>query len=491
MHNYYQYIIPRLNGDDIERDFRSHLALVRKGIAGFIVFGGSLNKVRRCIRQLQEESDLPLVIASDLERGLGQQLKGGTPFPPAMALAKATPLRRSLAKGPGPGDCNKEKLMRLRESFRALAEEARFAGINTVLAPVLDINTNPDNPIIGVRAFGEDRETVSFFSAEMIRVLQENHIAACGKHFPGHGDTAVDSHVSLPAINRSLSSLNRVELEPFRTAVQAGTDMLMLGHLKVPALDPSGLPVSLSKKAVTFVRKTMSFDGILITDAMNMGGLSGHSEEEACFMALRAGVDIVLHPLDTEKVVSYLKLRNVFFHPLRLNTFRKGLFRFPATQRPDFDNNMLLSEDLTRAAITTSLTARQVKELSLIVISDEQRKQAREFTKRLRQTFPELRTAVLYPESPLEIPGLLTGCRDSFVIAAIFSETRAWKGNAGHWISNTVLSLKKTADLFISFGNPYLLKDIPLKRKILTYWNSPSAEKAAASEVLIRLLPDK
>ncbi|MFH1014812.1 MAG: glycoside hydrolase family 3 N-terminal domain-containing protein, partial [Nitrospirota bacterium] len=181
--NFYKFIIARLNGRDIEKEFNYYLRLVKKGVAGFIVFGGELNTVRRGISELQKEADDRLIIASDLEQGLGQQIEGGTIFPPAMAVASA------IKKDSSRFTVHCSQLKLLRKVFKAIAIEARYAGINTIFAPVLDINTNPRNPIISTRAFGEDPESVSFFGCEMIKTFQSHGITACGKHFPGHGDT--------------------------------------------------------------------------------------------------------------------------------------------------------------------------------------------------------------------------------------------------------------------------------------------------------------
>jgi beta-N-acetylhexosaminidase len=248
MLNYYSSIIPRLNGGEIISRSSYYLSLVRKGVAGFIVFGGELNAVRKGVQRLQDEARLPLIIASDLEQGLGQQVTGGTLFPPAMAVAAAVK-HVAVLKSP------KAAEVLLRRTYRAFAEEALYAGINTILAPVLDINTNPRNPIISIRAFGENAETVSFFGSRMIKTLQRNGIAACGKHFPGHGDTEIDSHIRLPRIDKNIARLKRVELRPFGEAIRSGVRMLMLGHLKVPAVDPSGIPMSISCEAVRRLRK--------------------------------------------------------------------------------------------------------------------------------------------------------------------------------------------------------------------------------------------
>ena len=486
MHNCYQFIIPRLNGTDINKDFRKHLALVIKGIAGFIIFGGRLKEVRKHIRQLQEISKIPLIIASDLERGLGQQLKGGTLFPPAMALAKA-----AIKKG----NIDPVNLGLVQDSFTALAAEARYAGINTILAPVLDINTNPDNPIIGVRSFGEDNRTVSFFGTEMIRILQHNGISACGKHFPGHGNTAVDSHVSLPFIDRSLTSLRRSELLPFRKAVDAGVDMLMLGHLDVPALDPSGTPVSLSGKVVRFIREALQFNGLLITDAMNMGGLCGFSEEEASLMALRAGVDIILHPLHTENVVSYLRKKS--YQPpdnIRLSGFRQSLLRFPDQELPGFKRNAALAVDLTAGCLTLPETFTPNRDPIVVILTDEKEKQGISFVRSLRKNMPELSCILMNQNRTVfqRVATMTAGKRT--LITAVFSETRAWKESTGGWLQKSIATMTPITDLFVSFGNPYLLRNIPAEKKLLTYWNAESAQKAAAAAIGKRArgkLPDE
>lgn len=490
MDSYHQFIIPRLNGENIRNEFSGHLSLVEKGIAGFIVFGGRLKEMRQHLRLLQEASELPLIITADLERGLGQQLQGGTLFPPAMALAKATQRKVSRVKGQVPGDAQltRRGLTRLRLSFQALAEEARYAGINTILAPVLDINTNPDNPIIGVRSFGEESDTVSFFGEEMIRTLQKNGIAACGKHFPGHGDTAVDSHISLPTIRRSLASLSRSELRPFRRAVAAGVSMLMLGHLDVPALDPSGTPVSLSGSAVSYIRDTMQYKGLLITDAMNMGGLSGFSEEEASLLALRAGVDIILHPLHAERVAAYLKEKEYPPHNLRLTEFRRNLLRFPDEQAPHFEEHALLSHELSAGSLSLPKGLRISPAPLVVILSDEEKVTGGQFIATLRKALPGLSCVTLKQKQGksgfLKVAGRAAG--KETIILAVFSETRAWKGQTGQWMQESIADLNPLTSLFISFGNPYLLRNIPAGKKMPAYWNAPIAQQTAAEAIIKR-----
>jgi beta-glucosidase-like glycosyl hydrolase len=464
MLNHYQFMVPRLNGQEIRSRFSYYRSLVRRGIAGFIIFGGDLETVREYVRRLQKESELPLIISSDLERGLGQQLSGGTDFPPPMAIASA------LRNGTG--------LNEIRRSFRAVAEEAAYAGINAVYAPVLDINTNPKNPIIAVRAFGEDERIVSLLGVEMIRSLQKKGIAACGKHFPGHGDTAVDSHIKLPVLDHSLKRLKQCELRPFAHAVKAGVRMIMLGHLSVPALDPSGTPVSFSKEAVRFLRKDMGYKGILVTDALNMSGIGRYSEEEASLMALEAGVDILLHPSDPEKVSDFLGSRGVSADPSGLHEFRKSLIPAPQAEAPHFKENCQLSMKLTKASIRLPHRIRKGSPI-LVILDDEKDDKCLAFENAMKNNFPGIKTFVLRPGE--RSPGL-SGIKDRALLVAVFSETRAWKGGASSWLTRKLSFYADRADLFISFGSPYLLDRVRTK-KMFVYWNNEMAQIAAAEAI--------
>lgn len=469
MQNYYQFIIPRLNGGEVRRNFRHYSSLVKKGVAGFIVFGGELKTLRRYLADLQALSELPLIIASDLERGLGQQVKGGTLFPPAMALASAIKSSQRSAVS------NKD-LRILRASFRAVAEEARYAGINTIFAPVLDINTNPRNPIISVRAFGEDSETVSFFGCEMIRELQAQGLAACGKHFPGHGDTEVDSHIKLPVVESSLRRLKRYELRPFQKAIEEDVKMIMLGHLNVPALDSSGIPVSISKKAVRFLREKMKFKGILTTDAMNMGGIGKFSEEKAAFMSLDAGVDILLHPTDPEKVVSYLEGKKNVFDAESLTHFRRELDRGLAGRMPGFAVHGKLSDLLADKAIRLRGDFWIKGDLFLVILNDDEQSKGIVLARTLKEKIPSVKIRII--RERLEIEKIKIS-DNAFVAAAIFSETKGWKGGASSWLCRQIACLQGRTDLFVSFGSPYLLDNINVST-IFAYWDSESAQRAVA-----------
>jgi beta-N-acetylhexosaminidase len=260
-------------------------------IGGLILFGGQVYETAQLTNAFQKLAKVPLLMASDFERGAGNQVTGSTLFPPLMSLGAAG--SEELAYGMG----------------RVTALEGRAMGIHMTYAPVVDVNVNPDNPIINTRAVGADPELVSRIANAFIRGAQENGMIATAKHFPGHGDTAQDSHSLLPTIEAGLERLEMVELYPFKAAVEAGVRAVMTAHLFVPALDPTpGLPATLSAPILTGVlREKLGFRGLIVTDAMEMTGVSGaFSTEEASLRAVLAGADILLLPPEPAKVVAHL-----------------------------------------------------------------------------------------------------------------------------------------------------------------------------------------
>lgn len=477
--NFYQFLILRLNGNEIEKKFDYYLKLVKEGIAGFIIFGGNLETVRKGISELQKESIEPLIIASDLEQGLGQQLKGGTLFPPAMAVASAIK--------------SSQQSRLLGKTFQAIALEAQYAGINTIFAPVLDINTNPRNPIISTRAFGNDPDTVSFFGCKMIKIFEDNRITACGKHFPGHGDTDIDSHISLPLIKKELPLLENTELVPFRRAIKAGVKMIMLGHLSVPAIDPSGIPVSISEKAIRYLKDKMEFKGITITDALNMHGLkSVHNltEEDASLMALGAGIDFLLHPTDPDSIISHLGKND--YQP-SLSTINR-LRRFRRTHCShvthvessfSFEEHKKLSEELTRKAINLKGEIRPIKKPFLIILNDDEEEKGSVFIEELLFKKPDLR----YLSLKRQMEGIDSQLRNNTIgkdiIVAVFSKIKAWKGGVTPWLENAMKELGKRTKITISFGSPHILDGLKDDiTKIYAYWDSEVAQKTVAELIV-------
>jgi beta-glucosidase-like glycosyl hydrolase len=248
------------------------------GVGGFCVFGGSVTGMREIVARALDHASRPLLFASDLERGAGQQLREATPLPPVAALA-------------GLGDTE------LLEAARITAQEATAAGIAWVLAPVADLDLEPLNPIIGTRSFGDSPSHVSDLVRAWVISAQAEGVIACVKHFPGHGRTTVDSHAELPVVAASREELES-DLTPFRAAIEAGVGSVMLAHVRYPALDPAGAPASLSAKIISYLREGLGFDGLVATDALVMEAIAaaGRSEGDAAVESVRAGCDVVLYP---------------------------------------------------------------------------------------------------------------------------------------------------------------------------------------------------
>jgi len=231
--------------------------------------------------QLQSKSKLPLLVGADFERGSAMRLDEGTSFPTQMAIAAGGDPRDAYTMG------------------KITAIEARQAGVQWIYAPVADVNNNPGNPIINTRSFGEDPARVSEFVTQYVRGVEENGGLATAKHFPGHGDTAADSHIDLPVIRANRERLDLLELVPFRSAISAGVGSIMTGHLSVPALEPDpNTPATLSAHILTdLLRNDLRFQGLVVTDAMDMGGITVRfAPGEAAVRAVLAGVDCLLMP---------------------------------------------------------------------------------------------------------------------------------------------------------------------------------------------------
>jgi len=241
--------------------------------------------------QLQRDSELPLIFAADFERGLALRFHGTTGFPHAMAFGAT-------------GDPEYA-----REAGRITGEEARAIGVQWDFFPVADLNSNPVNPIINTRAYGEEPVAVSAMVSAYIEGAHESGMLTTAKHYPGHGDTDTDTHIAMARVNASLQHLETVELAPFRAAVAAGTDATMVSHVTVPALDPEpGHIASLSLPVIRTLRLQLGFDGIVVTDAMNMDALTmlftgmspSQASAKASVDAVKAGEDMLLIPVDLD-----------------------------------------------------------------------------------------------------------------------------------------------------------------------------------------------
>ena len=251
-----------------------------EGIGGLLIIQDSLPRFLTRMNQLQEMSKIPLLVSIDGEWGPSMRFSEYPFFPQQMQL------------GALPSDSL------IYEMGLAVAEQCKMANIHINYAPVVDINVNPKNPVIHARSFGENRDKVTTYGRAYMKGMQDGGIIACSKHFPGHGDTEVDSHKGLPVLPFSRERLDSLELYPFRDQIKHGVEMVMMGHLHIPALDSA--VSSISYPIVTgLLREEMGFDGIIVTDALTMKGVSENMESpEIALAAYKAGVDILLKPGD-------------------------------------------------------------------------------------------------------------------------------------------------------------------------------------------------
>ncbi len=257
------------------------------GVGGVIFWGGNAGELTLRIQQLQAWAEYPLLIAADIEEGVGQRFAGATWFPPPMAL-------NAIAQTNLPKAIEYAKLM-----GAITAQEALAVGINWILAPVVDVNNNPANPVINIRSFGETPVIVSQLATAYIHGAAAYPVLTCAKHFPGHGDTDTDSHWALPVINHDRARLESIELPPFQAAIQAGVDSVMSAHLMIPKLD-SEFPATLSSRILTGeLRQNLGFEGLVSTDALVMGAIADrYGADKAPVMAVEAGSDIILMPVN-------------------------------------------------------------------------------------------------------------------------------------------------------------------------------------------------
>jgi beta-N-acetylhexosaminidase len=256
--------------------------LLRFSPAGFVrVYTDALTASRQHSR-LRSASRFPILIAADFERGVAPVVAGATEFGPAMALAAA-------------GDVGLTQRVAC-----TIAREARAIGVDFNLMPTADVNTDPLNPIISTRAFADNPATVAAHADAFIRGTHEGGCLTCAKHFPGHGATHADSHGELPQVDVSVREFSDIHLEPFRAAIRAGVDAVMVGHLNCPALDPSGTPATLSPRIIDgILRREMGFDGVVMSDALDMGALTHRfATDEIVVRSLMAGCDLLIMPAD-------------------------------------------------------------------------------------------------------------------------------------------------------------------------------------------------
>jgi beta-N-acetylhexosaminidase len=257
---------------------------------GYIRIYSDALTVARESAEIQAASQIPLIMAADFERGIGGTVQGPIEIVTAMALGATADERAAFDAG------------------QMIGQEALAIGINMDYAPVFDINSNPQNPVINTRSFGSDPDLVARLGVAFTKGLQSAGVATCGKHFPGHGNTHIDSHSNLGTISGSREELHASELHPFKAAITAGVDSIMSAHLLVPALEPERLPATLSRRIMTgLLRDELGFTGVAVSDALDMGAIAKNfSPEQSVPMAINAGCDQLVMPQDNALVTDIL-----------------------------------------------------------------------------------------------------------------------------------------------------------------------------------------
>jgi beta-glucosidase-like glycosyl hydrolase/CubicO group peptidase (beta-lactamase class C family) len=465
-------------------------------VGTLVVFDSEVGSLPRLLNELQGAADLPLLVSADMERGLAFRIRRGVvPLPFAMALG--------ATRSPDAA----------RFAGEVAAREGRALGIHWAFAPVADVNNNPANPVINVRSFGEDPELVGQLVGAFVKGAKSGGLLTTAKHFPGHGDTAVDSHLQVATVSADRSRLDAVELLPFRRAVEAGVDWVMMGHIAVHALDPSDTPATLSPPIADVLRGDLGFTGLLVTDGMDMAGVRPAWTGEAAVRAVQAGADLVLLPPEPEVAVQSLvravkegqlaesrideSVRRILETKERLGLDRNRLVDADVTlkslQRPE---DMARSLEIAKASITVvrnqgdvlPLAAEAPLRLLHLVLSSDVRNP-------LLQGIPEdeledrripSETVSLGPEVSAETTATLVARAPQFthVLASCFVRVAGARGSADMSESHARLleALTKAGRpvIVLSFGSPYLLRQVPdAPVYVAAYGGAESSQRAA------------
>jgi beta-N-acetylhexosaminidase len=517
-----QMIMPIVLGDFAPKGTAAHDRVARLveevEVGGIIVSVGSPTDVAVKLNDLQTHARLPLLVGSDLETGPGFRLSGAVHSPTNIVLGGATQFPNLMALGAA------RDAGLAYEMGRITALEARAVGIHLPFAPVLDVNNNPDNPIINVRSFGEDPALVARLGTAFVRGVQEHGAIATGKHFPGHGDTGVDSHLALPLIEASRSRMDSVELVPFQAAVDAGMGAVMTAHISVPALNGgNGDPATLSAAVMNdLLRGQMGFDGILVTDAMDMGAIErGWGREEAAVRAVEAGADILLMPPSPQAAIEGVlnavaegrisedRIDRSVLRLLRTKE-RLGLHRqrtVPLERVPEvvgIPSHTEVAGRVARESITLLRNERDLLPLlgtpGARVISVTYRREAdvlagRYFNATLRERYRRLQTVdVTRDSNPAIYEGLLDQARrSSLVVVSLYVTALSYSGTVAI-PEETSTFIEALADariphVVVSFGNPYLIREFPDVRSYLLAYSGSAVSQRAAGAALFGDIP--
>ncbi|GIV58443.1 MAG: beta-N-acetylhexosaminidase [Rhodothermaceae bacterium] len=482
-------------------DYQTLVDLVeRVQVGGVIFFQGQPLAQALMANDLQARAPLPLLISQDMEWGPGMRIDRTTTLPRTMTLGATRDPALAYAAG------------------YVTAREARALGVHQIFAPVADVNNNPNNPIINVRSFGEDPALVADMVAAFVRGARTGGVIATAKHFPGHGDTATDSHADLPVIPHDRGRLEQVELIPFRAAIEAGIGAIMTAHIAFPSLEPEAhVPGTLSPAITTgLLRRELGFGGLIVTDAMNMAGVTKHfGPGEAAIRALAAGADMVLMSEDVEAahraVLRALaegrldaarldaSVRRVLAAKARLGLHQHRLVDLAATRRVvGRRTHRMVSETIARRGLTLlrndgNLLPMDPPPRRLLVLTlsdDDDPDTGADFTRLVRETArgaTVARRLVDQRTSDAEQERLLReATRYDVVLVPAYVRVRSWSGRINLSEDQRVFLDRLIAQtppvVLISFGNPYIVMGLARQPAayLAAYGGSDASQKTTA-----------
>jgi len=530
-----QLISVGINATFLNQDSEAFKALrhqvVDNHVGGIILFRGPVYESVMIVNRMQELAKYPLLISADLEAGAGMRFDDTVNFPWNMAIAAT-----------GNPDY-------ARRAGELTGREARALGIQQIYAPVSDVNNNAANPVINVRSYGEDPSDVARFVSAFVEGAQKAGVIATAKHFPGHGDTATDSHRGLPEIDVTRERLNSVELVPFRAAVDAGVGAVMTGHIGLPLIDSTEIsplpknvklramdttdeaeivsakgtmPTTLSPVMNGILRNDLHFDGLIVTDAMSMSGLTLYfTQEEASVRAIEAGADLLLKPADPDASLRGVReaVKKGRLTEQRIGQsarkvlaakFDLGLVQQRITSLDGIDREVAgkraneLADDIAQDAITLVRNDAKLLPLNLtsttrvfnlgITNGDDRAFIAQTFIGAMARSGIKMDTIVLDDRSSdADVAKTIDRAgRADVVIVSMYGRVRTGQARSvalpepGTKALNELIS--RNAKLVgISFGNPYILMSFPkLQTYLVAYGDMPSLQEESAQALLGR-----
>lgn len=468
--------------DDDDKEFKRLKHLIEnEKVGGVIFFKGKVLEEARLINRLQSLSATPLLISQDFERGTAMRLEDGSLYPNNMGIGATR--NPDLAYKMG-----------LR-----IAKECRALGVHQNYSPVVDVNNNPKNPIINVRSFGEDPKLVSEMGNAMIRGLQEGGVIATAKHFPGHGDTDVDSHSDLPTIKSDMNRMDKVELVPFKSAIENGVKSVMVAHISFPAVDKTpNIPATLSPDIVDGILiKKLGFNGLIITDALNMAGITKHfSTQEVALGCVRAGIDLILMPQGETKTIDAIEnaVNSGKISEERIDVSVKKIL--DAKEFLKLNENKLIDEDKVLSSINDEVAvnlAKTIAEESITLVRNDEmlplpKKPTddkcvilsmyygnepentqyfyEEFTKKMGGSFNNVIKTKAINGDIISLEAAFKQMKEfDYYIIPLFVKVKMNSGTVGMNESQAdyvnFLTFEGKKVIVISFGNPYLLQYFP------------------------------